>query len=185
MKALAERIRRILSDFTEPGHPIDVSTALEPEYLKAAHDVSRQLLLAEPIPRLCTLVTASPFDAALHDAFGKVHRLSSYETYGRDFIAHDLSHYLGPEFRGHYLDQYVFRRPQPQLALYHSVGGSDPLEKSEIHRRIQDGLPETLPEWIAYNGLTHIKIGWSPKTVIEISIPPVTEDEHSSDRSRP
>jgi len=34
-----------------------------------------------------------------HDAFGKVHGLSSYGTYGPDFMTHDLSHYLGPEFK--------------------------------------------------------------------------------------
>src|SRR5208283_5351406 len=29
---------------------------------------------------------------------------------------------------------------------------------SDVHQRVGDGLPETLPEWIRYNGITHIKI---------------------------
>ncbi|PYV41349.1 MAG: hypothetical protein DMG06_17405, partial [Acidobacteria bacterium] len=29
---------------------------------------------------------------------------------------------------------------------------------SDITKRINDGLPETLPEWINYNGLTYFKI---------------------------
>jgi hypothetical protein len=73
-------------------------------------------------------------------------------------MAHDLSHYLGPDFRDEYLEQYVLREPKPRLALYHSVGASDPIEESDIKQRIHDGLPETLREWINYNGLTHIKI---------------------------
>lgn len=158
MKALAERIRNITADFKEAGHPIDINVALEPEYLKAADDVSRRLQLEEPIPKLCMLVTASAFDAALHDAFGKVHGLSSYHTYGRDFMAHDLSHYLGPEFKGEYLDQYLLMEPSARLALYHSVGASDAIEDSDVRKRMNDGLPETLPGWIRYNGLTHIKI---------------------------
>ena len=158
MKALAERIRNITADFKEPAHPIDINVALEPEYLKAADEVSRRLQLEEPIPKLCMLVTASAFDAALHDAFGKVHGLSSYGTYGRDFTTHDLSHYLGPEFKDEYLDQYLLAKPSARLALYHSVGASDAIEDSDAAKRIDDGLPRSLSGWIRYNGLTHIKI---------------------------
>jgi len=158
MRALAERMRKITADFKEAGHSIDINGALEPEYLKAAEEVSRRLQLEDAIPKLCTLVTASAFDAALHDAFGKVHGLTSYRTYGRDFMTHDLSYYLGPEFKGEYLDRYVLTAPSALLALYHSVGASDAIEDSDIKKRLNDGLPETLSGWIRYNGLTHIKI---------------------------
>lgn len=158
MKALAGDIQDITANYKEPGHPIDINVALEPEYLRAAKDVSQRLQLKEPIPKLCTLVTASPFDAALHDAYGKAHGVSTYHTYGREFLPRDLSHYLGPEFSGEYLDHYVLSEPVPRLALYHSVGASDPILAADIKKRINDGLPETLPEWIRYNGLTHIKI---------------------------
>lgn len=158
MKALAEQIRKITADFREPGHPIDINVWLEPEYLKAADEISRRLGLEETIPKLCTLVTASPVDAALHDAFGKIHGVSSYQTYGRDFMAYDLSHYLGPLFKGEHLDDYLLTEPKRRLALYHSVGASDSIENSDIRQRINDGLPESLREWIRYNGLTHLKI---------------------------
>lgn len=158
MKVLAERIRNLTAACQEWGHPIDLNWMLEPEYLKAAAEVSKELNLAEPIPKLCTLTTASPFDAALHDAFGKVHGLSCYHTYGREFMTHDLSYYLGPEFKGEYLSQYVLDQPKPRMPLYHLVGAVDPIVESDIKQRINDGLPETLPEWIHDNGLTHIKI---------------------------
>jgi L-alanine-DL-glutamate epimerase-like enolase superfamily enzyme len=158
MKALAQRIRDITGDFKQAAHPIDMNVALEPEYLKAAAEVSQRLHLEEPIPKLCMLVVASAFDAALHDAFGKVHGVSSYLTYGRNFVAHDLSHYLGPEFKGEYLDRYVSAEPSARLALYHSVGASDAIEESDVTKRVNDHLPETLSEWVRYNGLTHIKI---------------------------
>lgn len=158
MKAHAERIRTITADYHVPAHPIDINVALEPEYVSAAHEVSADLRLAQPIPKLCTLVTASAFDAALHDAFGKAHGLSTYHTYGRDFMTYDLSHYLGPEFRGEYANQYLLRDPKPRLALYHSVGESDPIDESDVKEEIHDGLPMSLGGWIDYNGLTHIKI---------------------------
>jgi L-alanine-DL-glutamate epimerase-like enolase superfamily enzyme len=158
MKALAERIANITNGYRDPGHPVDINCALEPEYLKAAVAVSAELHLAEPIPKLCTLVTASPFDAALHDAYGKSLGLSSYRTYGADCMSYDLSHYLGANYQGQYLDRYVSPHPAPRMALYHSVGASDPIVASDIRTRIGDGLPETLPEWIRYNGLLRIKI---------------------------
>src|SRR5947208_12649056 len=82
MKALVERIARITADCKESGHPIDLSLPLEPAHVKAAGEVAQVLTLPEKIPVLCTLVCASPFDAALHDAYGKVHGRSVYHTYG-------------------------------------------------------------------------------------------------------
>jgi L-alanine-DL-glutamate epimerase-like enolase superfamily enzyme len=158
MKALAERIARIAADCKEMGHPLDLAHALEPEYVKAASDVSSVRKLDEPIPRLCTLVVASPFDAAIHDAFGKVHGRNVYDTYGPDLLPYDLSRYLGPAFRGERLDRALLAKPQERIPLFHSVGGLDPLEAKDIEKPLLDGLPETLPDWIAWNGLVRIKI---------------------------
>ena len=158
MKALAPRIAKITNDYKEYGHPIDVNHVLESEYLAAAVDVSRELRLDQPIPKLCTLVTASPFDAALHDAYGKLHGRSVYQTYSREFMARDLSFYLGEDYKDEYLDRYVLREPQPLTPIYHSVGASDPILKDDIKKPVGDGLPETLPEWVARDGITHIKI---------------------------
>ena len=158
MKVLAARLVKLTAAYKDAGHPIDINAALEPAYLQAAEDVSKELNLAEPIPKLCTLVTASPFDAALHDAFGKAHGLNCYHTYGPEFLARDLGHFLTPEFKGESLDSYVLKQPKPHLPLYHLVGAVDPITESDIKKRLDDGLPETLPEWINYNGLTHLKI---------------------------
>ena len=158
MKALAARINGITANYKEFAHPIDIFWALEPEYLKAAAEISSQQHLDEPIPKLCTLVTASAFDAAIHDAFGKVHGLNCYHTYGPDFMTHDLAHYAGPAFRGIYPDHFLLKEPKARLPLYHLVSAVDPIEASDIKTRLNDGLPETLPEWIRYNGLTHLKI---------------------------
>lgn len=158
MKALADRIQLITAHCTEIGHPLDLNHVLEPEYLKAAADVSAARKLDEPIPKLCTLVVASPFDAAIHDAFGKVHGRNVYQTYGPDLLPNDLSRYLGNEFRGVRLDSALLPKAQEKIPLFHSVGGLDPLDANDVHDPIGDGLPETLPDWIAFNGLVRIKI---------------------------
>lgn len=156
MKRLAGRIRDITSSYREYEHPIAINVELEPSYLRAADELSKTL--AEPVPKLCSLVVASPFDAAIHDAFGKLHGRNCYQTYGPDLMPRDLGHYLGTQFRGEYLSRYVLQQPQPRVPLFHSVGAGDPIVASDIRHRLNDGLPETLPEWIRYNGLTHIKI---------------------------
>lgn len=158
MKALAGRIDGIVRSCRETGHPLDLAHVLEPEYVKAAADVSAILKLDEAIPKLCTLVVASPFDAAIHDAFGKVHGRNVYATYGPDLMTHDLSHYLGPDFRGERLDAALLAKRQEKIPLFHSVGGLDPLEARDVEKPLRDGLPETLPDWIARNGLVRIKI---------------------------
>src|SRR4029079_2164315 len=76
----------------------------------------------------------------------------------RDFLPHDLSHYLGGDFRGRHLSEFVRREPVPSLPLYHLVGALDPLTPADAKHPSGDGLPETLGEWIAFNGLTHLKI---------------------------
>jgi L-alanine-DL-glutamate epimerase-like enolase superfamily enzyme len=158
MKELATRIARITGQCEEVGHPLDLAHVLEPAYLAAAAVASGALKLDQPIPKLCTLVVASPFDAAVHDAFGKVHGRNVYHTYGRDLLPHDLSRYLGPAFRGDRLETYLLRRPRERIPLFHSVGGLDPLEAKDVEKPIGDGLPETLPQWIERDGLVRIKI---------------------------
>ena len=156
MKDLAERIAKLTAAHREWGHPIDLNIALAPQYSEAAAQISKNL--AEPIPPLCTLVTASPFDAAIHDAYGKLHGRNCFQTLGPEFLKNDLSHYLGAEFRGETLDRYVLPRATPQLPLYHLVGAVDPIMPEDVIKPVGDGLPENLPEWISHNGITHIKI---------------------------
>ena len=54
--------------------------------------------------------------------------------------------------------QYTSRQPKSNMPLYHLIGALDPLTDADITERLNDGLPETLPEWIVADGLTHLKI---------------------------
>jgi L-alanine-DL-glutamate epimerase-like enolase superfamily enzyme len=65
---------------------------------------------------------------------------------------------LNADFAGEYLERYTLRQPKPRMPLYHLVGALDPLTAADVRSPIQDGLPETLAEWIPLNGLTHLKI---------------------------
>ena len=158
MVALAGELRRLTAECDEQGHPIDLFRALEPAYLRAAADLSRARALPAAIPKLCTLVVASAFDAAIHDGYGKAFGVSTYETHGPSFMTRDLSHDLGAPFKGEYLDRYIPSRPRLTTPVFHSVGASDPLEAADLRARIDDGLPNTLEEWIPRDGLIRFKI---------------------------
>ena len=158
MKALAAELAKVTGSHQEFAHPLDINWDLAPLYLKAAADVSERLHLADPIPKLCTLVTAAAFDAAIHDAFGKAHRINSFDTYGPGFMNHDLSRYLGAGYEGHYPNRYLLRQHKPRMTLCHLVSAVDPIEEFDNKKPLKDGLPETLPEWINYNGLLELKI---------------------------
>ena len=158
MKELAGKIAAITRGFTETAHPIEINHQLEPGYLKAAAEVSAALKLATPIPKLCTQVTASPFDAALHDAFGKSLGQNCFRTNTPELIGHDLSRYLNGDFKGESLQASLSAGPRDWVWLFHSVGGLDAVAESELKERVGDGMPETLGEWIRRDGLQRIKI---------------------------
>ncbi|GBD37001.1 hypothetical protein HRbin36_02131 [bacterium HR36] len=158
MQQLAERFTQAVPALEEFGHPLELGLWLEARFLQLTGEVQRQLQLSEPIPKLATLVVGSAFDAAIHDAYGKVLGRPVYHCYGPDCLPGDLSRWLGQEFCGETLEHYLQREPKPRLPLYHLVGALDPLEPDDVVQAVGDGLPETLGEWITFNGLTHLKI---------------------------
>jgi L-alanine-DL-glutamate epimerase-like enolase superfamily enzyme len=158
MEHLAEKIRSWLPTLDACAHPVELSHLAEPRALELAAETSRELNLPEPIPHLCTLVVASPFDAAIHDAYGKVHARHVYDCYSSEWMNRDLSHYLDERFRGEWLDRYTLRQPKPRMPLYHLIGALDALTDADVKERLQDGLPNTLSEWIHRDELTHLKI---------------------------
>lgn len=158
MTTLAGRFVAICDRYAEFGHPVEIGMELEEQFLAAAESLGAELKLAQAIPKLATLVTGSAFDAAIHDGFGKAHGLNCYHAYGRGYMSYDLGAYMGANFSGAWLDQYVNREPVRRLPLYHLVGALDPLTPADVVAPVGDGLPENLPEWISRDGLTHLKI---------------------------
>lgn len=158
MKKLAEYIPLWGQQSIPPGHPVELGRDLERSILDHLGDYGFAIDVPEPIPPLAALVVVSAFDAALHDAYGKAFGLNCYHTYGPPFFDDDLGDYLGDEFRGEKLANYIRREPQPTMPLYHLVGALDPLTPAEVKEPVGDGLPEHLGEWITRDGLTHLKI---------------------------
>lgn len=158
MKDFSERIVGMAAEIPHYGHPMELMFDLTAEYAHLAKTIIATHSFDEEFPALAQLVSASPLDAAVHDAYGRVHDLNSYDTLSADFMNDDLSDYLDDQFKGEYLDQYTLRTPKARMPLYHLVGALDPLTDADVTDRPDDELPVTLGEWINADGLTHLKI---------------------------
>ncbi len=177
MRELAGRVARRLTDAAGGDclDPFEHGEALERLALAEAGETGCALELGEPVPKLCALVAASPFDAAVHDAFGKLLGRSVWSCYGPEHLNRDLAGYLDAAFAGEHPGRYLSAEPKPRMPLYHLVGALDPLTPAEVARPVGDGLPEHLGEWIARDGLTHLKIklggedlGWDVGRVLAV-----------------
>jgi L-alanine-DL-glutamate epimerase-like enolase superfamily enzyme len=161
LKTVIELTRRFMEAFEseEPtGHPMEICHRVAAHRRRIADDLAAEWELGESIPELAVLLAVSPIEAALFDAHGKAAGKSSYGLLGPEHLPHDLGHFLDSEFAGVFLADLIAERPQASMPLYHLVGALDPLTEVDVQEAVRDGLPETLPEWIERNGLTHLKI---------------------------
>jgi L-alanine-DL-glutamate epimerase-like enolase superfamily enzyme len=117
------------------------------------------------MPWLAALVCCSPFDLAVHDAYGQLHGCPTYETYHAGFMNRDLGCYLraapgsGVSFAGKYPADFLMANRAEKLVAWHLVGGLDLVEESELTGgEPADGYPVLLGDWIRRDGLRCLKV---------------------------
>lgn len=153
--------------FDSFGHCIEIGHELImedlPEALKQFNLCKR--VDSEPVPWLAALVCASPFDIAIHDAFGMVNNVPIYHAYGKEFLSSDLASFLDPaedsavQFNGRHPSDFLELNPPSEIPVWHLVGGLDPLEQEDLTGgEPNDGYPVYLREWIERDGLNCLKI---------------------------
>lgn len=98
-------------------------------------------------------------ERALIDGFCRATRQSFAQAVRKNTLGIDLG-WIHPELAGSLPAQWLPTKPLQHVIVRHTVGLSDPLERSDQTdgERLDDGLPETLAESIAAYGLTHFKI---------------------------
>jgi len=149
------------------GHPIEIGHAFMQTVLPGvlAGFNQRQRRGKEPMPWLAALVCCSPYDLAVHDAYGNLLQRPTYATYTREFMNHDLSFYLRPapksgvDFRNKYPADFLVSHPPNKLLAWHLVAGLDLLDTSELTgNEPKDGYPVLLEDWIRKDGLKCLKV---------------------------
>lgn len=155
---LMERLVALFNESAPQGHPLEICQELIPHRSAIADQIYMERGLGEPIPELAVLLAVSPIEAALFDAHGKAASTSSYDLLGQQHLPGDLSRFLGKDYANIHLGDLISNRPTQSMPLYHLVGALDPLSDGDVETPVEDGLPETLSQWIARNQLTHLKI---------------------------
>lgn len=151
------RIAQRLEGLSPQAHPLTLGLDIKPDLERWRWEASASL--PEALPSLAALMCWAPFDAALHDAFGKALGISSYAALGPDFADSDLSRWLGEGFRGRYASDFLRPHPAPRLPIFHLVGGLDPLREEEVPEDApSDGLPNSLEAWIRREGVFCFKV---------------------------
>ncbi|MEW6158094.1 MAG: enolase C-terminal domain-like protein [Verrucomicrobiota bacterium] len=166
LRRFSLQLAKAWSDFAPAGHPIEIGHHFLTSSLpRLWTQFNREENPEEPMPWLAALVCCSPFDLALHDAFGVLNGLSTYETYNGNFMNADLSRYLIPadgahvSFTGLYPQDFFQKPPAMVLPAWHLVGGKDLLHSEELDgSEPRDGYPVLLADWIRRDGLTCLKI---------------------------
>lgn len=158
--------------FAERGHAIEIGHEFIEDELPVQldnfnHGPNRG---KDKVPHLAALVCCSPFDQALHDAYGKLVGLPVYKTYNRTYMSRDLASYLEPaedvavDFTGQYPEDFLVMPPPTKVPAWHAVGGLDPLDDSKLTgHEPNDGYPVTLEQWIKRDGLNCLKLKLSGK----------------------
>ncbi len=161
-----EQLADAWADFAEVGHPMEIGHAFQQQVLPTLLAArNRNCAPEEVMPLLAGLVCCSPFDIAVHDAYGNALSKPVYETYSAEYMNHDLAHFLQPaedadvDFFGKYPLDYCVTQRATTLPVWHLVGGLDPLRSSEVNAACpDDGEPVILSDWIERDGINCLKI---------------------------
>lgn len=154
------------------GHPVELGHDFVRDWLpRLLEDFNASGLAAgngtkaRVMPWLAALVCCSAFDIALHDAYGRMHGVPTFDTYCKPWMTRGLGDLMEgePGFAPALLGRDIadFLRPQRMdvLRAWHLVGGLDPVQASDLRGdEPDDGHPVLLSDWIRRDGLKCLKV---------------------------
>jgi hypothetical protein len=167
LKEFCQELAHAWVHFDAAGHPMELGYDFQREMLPVllARFNQRTQVKETPMPWLAALVCCSPFDIAVHDAYGMINEIPTYHTYSEEFLNRDLTAFLEPaektpiSFTRRFPAQSLTESPPTRLRAWHLVGGLDLLHASELTgNEPNDGHPVLLGDWIKRDGLKCLKI---------------------------
>jgi hypothetical protein len=166
LKEFCEILAKAWEAFPQWGHPMEIGHLFQSEALAglfSSFNRERIKLRLPPMPWLAALVCCASFDLALHDAYGILHKIPSFDTFNEGFMNFDLSWYFGEAqgkaFAGAYPAEFFARPYARMLPAWHLVGGKDLLvDEDRRGDEPDDGYPVVLGDWIQRDGLSCLKV---------------------------
>ena len=127
LRAFSVQLAGAWAEYAKTGHPIEVGYSFIfdelPKQLETFNSTERAG--KEAMPWLAALVCCSAFDLAMHDAYGVLHGVNTYETYTAEYMNQDLSAFLTPaedadvDFAGKYPADYLVLPRPDKLPAWH------------------------------------------------------------------
>jgi L-alanine-DL-glutamate epimerase-like enolase superfamily enzyme len=161
MRALCMLLAKLLPDASY-SDPMQKLHGLEQALTHAIATVeAEEGWEAGTLPRLAALNCLAPFDAAIHDGWGRAIGAPVYQLYTAEWLNADLASYfdgsVAGKLAGHYPGDYLVAR-RSSLRVQHVVGVGDALTSDPALVPALPDLPTNLTDWIKRDGLTSFKI---------------------------
>jgi hypothetical protein len=125
-------------------------------FLDSYPEIERQAL-AEGFNRLGASFGSSMLERAVIDAVGRLAGRRLFELVRGEDLGIDLGA-ISPELAGRELAEFLPGQPLQRLHVRHTVGLLDPISAADVAEPVNDGLPETLEEYLDRDGIGYLKV---------------------------
>jgi L-alanine-DL-glutamate epimerase-like enolase superfamily enzyme len=121
------------------------------------HGEIERIALGEGFNRLGASFGSSMLERAVIDAAGRLLGKSLFALVRDGDLGIELGQ-ISPELDALPLPAILPERPLERLHLRHTVGLVDPITAADVGEPVDDGLPETLEDYLREDGISHLKI---------------------------
>jgi hypothetical protein len=113
--------------------------------------------LASNFNRLGASFGSSMLERAVIDGLGRLSGRTYFELVRDDDLGIDLGA-ITLELAGRRMAEFLPSQPLDRLHVRHTVGLVDPITAADVSERVNDGRPETLEDYLVYDGVRYLKI---------------------------
>lgn len=154
--------RRELVSFLHSGRDLALDTnefETPFEFWQAVHPSIMQLGRKLKQEDLTSSFVSAQFERAVMDAYCRANDASLFQMVKANQVGFRIDQ-IHSELKGFPFERSLPAAPRTQFWIRHTIGAADPLTEKNLQGqdRINDGLPETLVDYVQEDGVRHFKI---------------------------
>lgn len=153
LAALISLVKKARTVYLENGASFETPFAI----WKASHEKIMAYAKAESYEALSATYASALFERALIDAVCRAERLPFFEMVRDGKLGIDPGA-VHPELKDFDVQKILPLRQRSRFFIRHTVGLADPISERDLEKRIGDGEPETLQEYVKRDGLRFFKV---------------------------